>query len=142
MYRVPEYIGPNQYIKQESDLYQKEPGHYQGQMKDSVIPSRLVEVVYEIEGQKYVTLCPDNSRQYRVEKDAPMHRYANPQALSEVEQRDSKDVASQFHDQQIKFGYYDQFGELKLDNRTRGGEFSNRPTVALGLRKQHADPYT
>ena len=99
-------------------------------MKDSVIPSRLVEVVYDIEGQKYVTLCPDNSRLYRVEKDAPMHRYANPQALSEVEQRDSKDVASQFHDQRIKVGYYDQFGELKLDNRTRGGEFSNRPTVA------------
>ena len=108
VYRVLEYIGPNQYIKQESDLYQKEPGHYQGQMIDSVIPSRLVGVVYEIEGQKYVTLCPDNSRQYGVEKDAPMHRYANPQALSEVEQRDSKDVASQFHDQRIKVGYYDK----------------------------------
>ena len=140
-YRVPEYIGPNQYIKQESDLNQKERGHYQGQMIDSVIPSRLVEVVYEIEGQKYVTLCPDNSRQYRVEKEAPMHRYANPPTLSEVEQRDSKDVASQFHDQRIKVGYCDQFGELKLDNRTRGGEFSNRQSGALGLRKQHADPY-
>ena len=142
VYRAPEYIGPNQYIKQERDLYQKEPEHYRGQMTDSVIPSRLVEVVYEIDGQKYVTLCPDNSRQYRVEKDAPMHRYASPQTLSEGEQRDSKDVAPQFHDQQIKVGYYDQFGELKLDNRTRGGEFSNRQTEALGPRKQHADPYT
>ena len=141
VYRAPEYIGPNQYIKQESDLYQKEPEHYQGQMTDSVIPSRLVEVVYEIDGQKYVTLCPDNSRQYRVEKDVPMHRYANPQTLSEGEQRDSKDVAPQFHDQQIKVRYYDQFGELKLDNRTRGGEFNNRQSGALGLRKQHADPY-
>ena len=142
VYRAPEYIGQNQYIKQESDLYQKEPEHYQGQMTDSVIPSRLVEVVYEIDGQKYVTLCPDISRQYRVEKDVPMHRYANPQTLSEGEQRDSKDVAPHFHDQQIKVGYYDQFGELKLDNRTRGGEFSNRQTEALGPRKQHADPYT
>ena len=110
VYRVPEYIGPNQYIKQENDLYQKGPGHYQGQMIDSVIPSRLVEVVYGIEGQKYVTLCPDNSRQYRVEKDAPMHRYANPKTFSEVEQKDSKDVASQFHDQRIKVGYCDHFG--------------------------------
>ena len=25
VYRAPEYIGPKQYIKQESDLYQKEP---------------------------------------------------------------------------------------------------------------------
>ena len=49
-------------------------------MTDSVIPSRLVEVVYEIEGQKYVTMCPDNSRQYSVEKDATMHRYANTQS--------------------------------------------------------------
>ena len=31
---------------------------------------------------------------------------------------------------------------IKLDNRTRGVEFSNRPTVALGLIKQHADHYT
>ena len=36
-YRVPEYIGPNQYIKQESDLNQKELGHYQGQMTDSQV---------------------------------------------------------------------------------------------------------
>ena len=142
VYRVPEYIGPNQYIKQESDLNQKERGHYQGQMTDSLIPSRLVEVVYEIEGQKYVSLCPDNSRQYRVEKDAPMHRYANPQTLSEVQQRESKDIASQFHDQQIKFGYHDQNRELKLDNSTRGGEFRNRQSETLELRQQHADPYT
>ena len=141
-YRVPEYIGSNQYIKQEGDVNQKERGHYQGQMTDSLIPSRLVEVVYEIEGQKYISLCPDNSRQYRVEKDAPMHRYANPQTLSEVQQRDSKDVASQFHDQQIKFGYHDQNWELKLDNSTRGAEFRNRQSETLEFRQQHADPYT
>ena len=140
-YRVPEYIGPNQYIKQESDLNQKERGHYQGQMTDSLIPSRLVEVVYEIEGQKYVSLCPDNSRQYRVEKDGPMHKYANPQTLSEVQQRDSKDIASHFHDQQIKFGYHDQNWELKLDNSTRGGEFRNRQSEAFEFRQQHADSY-
>ena len=142
VYRAPEYIGPNQYIKQESDLNQKEQGYYQGQMTDSLLPSRLVEVVYEIEGQKYVSLCPDNSRQYRVEKDAQMHRYANPQTLSEVQQRESKDIASQFHDQQIKFGYHDQNWELKLDNSTRGGEFRNRQSETLEFRQQHADPYT
>ena len=54
--RIPEYIGPNQYIKQESDLSHKEPGHYQGQISDSVIPSRLFDVVYKIDGQKYVSL--------------------------------------------------------------------------------------
>ena len=71
-----------------------------------------------------------------------MHRYANPQTLSEVQQRDSKDIASQFHDQQIKFGYHDQNWELKLDNSTRGGEFRNRQSEALEFRQQHADPYT
>ena len=104
--------------------------------------SVVVCVVYEIEGQKYVTLCPDNSRQYRVEKDVPMHRYANPQTLSEGEQRDSKDVAPQIHDQQINVGYYDQYGELKLDNITRGGEFRNKQSEALEFRQQYTDPYT
>ena len=102
-------------------MYHKEPGHYQGHMIDSVVTSRQVEFVYEIKGTNYVTLCPDNSRQYMVEKNAQMHRYTNPQTLSEETQRDSKDIASQIHDQRTKVGYQDQFGELKLDNRSRRG---------------------
>ena len=50
--------------------------------------------------------------------------------LGERKQRGSKDIASQFHDQQIKVGYQDQYGDLKLDNSTRGGEFSKRQSEA------------
>ena len=50
--------------------------------------------------------------------------------LGERKQRGSKDIAPQFHDQQIKVGYQDQYGDLQLDNGTRGGEFSKRQNEA------------